>query len=262
MLFEHGVIKENPTKIDFTPIKNVIKCCGPIVLNCIEGMYVCDNCGTVKDMFYLSTSEEPAHYHQTGKPYGSAGSYTYYKYRPYNPLTHFREHLRRYLNQRCTRVPDELIELLRPKIDPLNRKAYWHVKNELRALKPRKFILEVWNRDMKRYDEKSYPISKFYKEVFRIIYILGGVQPTFEHSINEIIQTYKNLQYQFFQKKKEDKIKRHNMPSHFMLLQKLLEFYGHKPYYELPVLKDRRSHQKTLLLYRELSSAVCETLKN
>jgi len=245
-----GIVLPRPVKTLPPQQKNVIECCGPIELVPKEGHYVCWNCGLVKDNYFIVQEEEP--HRSGGKPFGSQSSYTYKKYRPYKPLTHFREHFRRYTGQRFQTIPTELLHDLRPKVNPRAKDAYWQVKTQLKKLKGKKYVVKVWNKEMRRYDAKKYTPQKFYKDIFCIIYDLGGYQPKVDN-VNEIFQAYQNLQYQFLQLKRKHETSRSNMPSHFMLLDILLRKHGHSPYYEIPYLKDKESREKVIQIFKMLN---------
>lgn len=249
MLEAEGIIPKTIKPNEYIPNKYVISCCGPVELNPKEGMYVCWSCGLVKHMGYIVNEEEPVHC-DAQTPYGSGSTYVYKKYRPYKPLTHFREHLRRYLGQRFLYIPETLLDDLRGKFDPLDRDAYMKVKKLMKQLGNKKYEIESWDKEMRRKVTKHYKAQKFYKDIFTIIYNLGGIQPKF-HLVNSILESYMKLQYEF----EHHKSGRHNMPSHFMILDILLKEHGHSPYYYIPHLKDQVSWEKAVCLYQRLKNS-------
>ncbi len=252
LLYKAGIIPEPESKI-IKPEKYILECCGPIELVRKEGTYVCWTCGKVLGMNYIVNEEEPR-YCREGEILGASSRYTYKKYRPYKPLTHFREHLRRYLGQRFLAIPDELLNDLRGKFNPMDRNAYVKVKSQMKQLGGKKYTVEVWDKEMRRTELKKYKVQKFYKDIFTIIYSLGGIQPRFNQT-NEIFNSYMKLQYEFAQARNQGRLNnRHNMPSHFMILDILLRKHGHVPYYEIPHLKDHASWQNVLNMYNDLKS--------
>ena len=121
---------------------------------------------------YFYDTREPFQRYSVGEPYGSKSTQNVTMYRPYHPLTHFREHLRRYMGERFQYIPEELLKDLRGKIDPMHRDAFWHVKSELKSLRHKKYKVQYWDRGMRRYYVKEYSPQKFYKDIFSIILLL------------------------------------------------------------------------------------------
>lgn len=235
---------------------NILECCGPIELNAKEGYYFCWTCGLIKDDKYIVQEEEPeysgfkANGAQTS--YGGKSSYTYNKYRAYKPLTHFREHIRMYLGQRFHPIPDQLIADIKSlgKVDVNSKDAYQQVRQSMKQLRHRTYEIQVWDYNMRRLQTKHYKTPKFYKDIFSIIYTLGGHQPHIQN-LHSIIQAYRNLQYQFLQLKT-----RHNMPSHYMVLDILLRRYNNQSYYNIPYLKDDSSRDKVIEILQLLNDNV------
>ncbi len=263
MLDEHyGKKKPVETTLP-TPEKYILSCCGPIELNVRGGYYVCWSCGLIKDNQYIVQEEEPekTRFSCGGNQlsFGGNSSYMYKKYRSYKPLTHFREHIRMYLGQRFKEIPVELINDLR-KFSTINvndRHAYSYVKDAMKSIRHNVYSVQVWNYESRMLETKHYKTPKFYKDIFAIIYTLGGQQPKIK-CIEEIVQTYKNLQFVFM--KVRDEQNRHNMPSHFMVLDILLRMYGHIPFYELPYLKDYNSRHQAMKILQHLHQDVQQNL--
>lgn len=256
LLQEHMNITINLPKVPLKQQPNILKCCGPIELNEKEGNYACIKCGLVKDMYYIVNEEEPCKYNH-GEPVGMHTSYSYNKYREYKPLTHFREHLRRYAGQRFAVFPAELIKDVKDYVDPLSPDAFHQVKHQLKQLGQKKYNVKVYDKQMRRWDMKQYKPQKFYKDIFSLIYELGGIQPNL-HTIdlNAMFSMYKAICYQFRQMKIKNSVSRKNMPSHYMLLDLMLRQYGHTPYYNIPELKDKDLRNSVLTIFNKLECNV------
>jgi hypothetical protein len=246
-----GIFKKKPELI---PQPYIITCCGPIELNEVEGHYSCIECGLIKDGYYIVNEEEPQRY-TAGMPVGSRSSYTYSKYRPYKPLTHFREHLRRYAGQRFVTFPKDLINDLKTVIDPLDRKAFSKVKHYLKKFSGKRYTVKYYDKEMRVWREKQCKPTKFYKDIFSIIYELGGLQPNVKN-INEMFAMYSAVCFQFKHLKGQGATNRRNMPSHYMLLDLLLKEYGNEPYYEIPYLKDEELRNSVLKIFNVLRNNV------
>ncbi|NBU81990.1 MAG: hypothetical protein EBS55_10125, partial [Flavobacteriaceae bacterium] len=159
--------------------------------------------------------------------------------------------IRRYLGQRFLPIPEKLIEELKGCVDVFDRNAYEKVKEIMRMKKDNKYKIEVYNPRMRRWELKEYKTRKFYKDIFGIIYTLGGIQPQFQ-GVNKVLQQFKDIQYQFFQ----DLNHRPNMPSHFMILDLLLKQNGHEPYYKIPSLKNEKARREAINILSYLQSNV------
>lgn len=182
----------------------------------VDGFLTCHLCGLVSTKVQqYDHTDVPAYYNiQASKAYD--GTY-FEKKRVYKPLTHFKEHLRRYMGCRFTEIPDVLLDLLRElNVDPMDRDAFFIIKRYMKVLK----------------------FHKLYKEIFLIIYKLGGVAPKISDEIfHQCVDMYQALMMAFEVKKAE--WKRHSMPSNYVVMDLLLRHFGHEPYYRLPCLKDQ-----------------------
>lgn len=199
------------------------KCCEDMVVieHCRGENSYCMNCGLVlrdkvlrADMNYMYTSS------------------TIIKKRFYSPLTHFKEHLRRYMGSRFTTIPLEVLESIRG-VDTKSENAYFLIKACLKKMK----------------------YSKFYKEIFMLIYMNGGckVEVTNEQ-YNACISDFKIILHYF--KKYKSLWNRHSLPSNYMLMKLLLEKNGHIPYYTLPELKIEKCKLKFDEMYMELQREI------
>lgn len=174
---------------------------------------------------YHSATKFSNHWTQ---PLGSQNTITIYKKRFYKPITHFKEHLRRYMGARFTQLPEDLLEKLRG-IDPEDVNMYFEVRSRLKALK----------------------LNKYYKDIFMIMYQLGGKNPQLDHGLYEqCITDFKWLMQHFM--KNRSQWGRHSMPSNYVLLEILLRKNGHTPYYNLPTLKDSVLRAKVYEIYDQL----------
>lgn len=128
-------------------------CCGQQLWEYIGGELACPQCGKVHEQEYMMTTE----YWSEFEPCGSKYHMVYVRKRYYKPLTHFKEHLRRYMGARFTELPDHLWTTLKndATLDCTLPDAYTQVKDRLKRLK----------------------MSKYYKEIFMLIYSLGGQPP-------------------------------------------------------------------------------------
>ena len=231
-----------------TPVRVNYKCCGQIDEDRVNGCYTCTNCGLVVcDKLYDSQEEHPS------KPHLRQTYVT--MYRPYKSLTHFREHYRRYAGHRWTDIPDKLLLDLKPLVgDPMNRDAYTKVKKSLQQLRQNRYPVRFYDKKYKIHKTKLYPPQKFYKDIFLIIYKLGGVQPNLNniHS-DRIYNQYKIIEYTFRQLPEKT---RRNMPSHFYILQELLKLNGHEPYYIIPQLKAFKLRSRVEKIYTSIINMI------
>jgi hypothetical protein len=92
-------------------------------------------------------------------------------------------------------------------------------------------------------------IEYFYKDIFTIVYELGGRRPDF-NNMQQLYQKYKDLTYYFTRKKIQ--LARHNMPCNYMLLDILLRECNHTPYYNLPYLKNINLRDTVIHIFNEL----------
>lgn len=237
------------TTNNIEPEPNILICCGPIELNRREGNYSCLHCGLVKDPYYIVQEEEPQ-YPNSQLPLGCKSQYTYNRPRYYTPVTHFREHVRRYLGARFTAIPEQLLEDLRYRNIPiLDIDAFQLVKTALHSLRHHTYSITSFNTKTKFFETKHVKSTSFYKDIFLIIYELGGKRPRFTQ-LNEIYQKYRELVY-FFNNSKQN-LNRRNMPCNYMLLDILLRELGHEPYYKLPYLKNQELQMKVVDIFKQL----------
>lgn len=220
-----------PTQYDNYPFK----CCyyQSIVTDKYNECYYCNECGLCmkeKVIVYQQptySNNISSFYFQ--KPLGSTNTITFYRKRFYKPLTHFKEHLRRYMGSRFTNIPHDLISKLKD-VDVENVNAYFLIKAKM----------------------KSLGLNKYYKEIFMIIYQLGGVRPYIDNVLYEqCVADFQKLMFHFIKGRNE--WKRHSMPSMYMVLDILLRKNGHTPYYTIPCLKDDQLRERVYKIYNELA---------
>lgn len=230
-------------------LSNKLTCCGPVTPNPANGEYSCLDCGLVKDPYFIVQEEEP-HYPAYNSHWGTNSAYSYSKPRFYNPLTHFREHVRRYVGARFTNIPPQLLDDLRALNLPiLSPNAFVIVKAALKSLAARLYTTSVYDHHTKFTKIIHQRANQFYKDIFNIIYLLGGIQPSFTQ-FDEIYQKYRELVYYFERSKLS--LNRHNMPTNYMLLDILLQELGHTPYYNLPYLKNTELKNRVLAIFNQL----------
>lgn len=151
------------------------------------------------------------------------------KKRMYNPLSHFKEHLRRYMGGRFTNIPAHIIEATKC-VDIHSTSAYKLMREKLKELK----------------------CMKLYKEIFTLIYMHGGKRvPVTYDQYENCIQDFKNIHKKFLEKK--FMWNRHSVPSNYMLMKILLEKNGHRAYYELPELKIEKCKLKFHNIFKEIN---------
>lgn len=238
LLTEHGIPLSNEEVKNFKIIERPItKCCnlGDMeVLQRDEGYY-CVRCGKVSTEKVLAC---PPLYNKGG-PLGSESTMVWTRKRFYKPITHFREHLRRYMGARFTELNKvrsrtygsfkQIVSSL--EFDPHSCKAYYLVKSLL----------------------KEKRLSFLYKEIFCIIYIKGGKNPSVGHELFEkCVLDFKALAYHFTRKR--HLWKRHSMPSMYMIMEYLLRENGHTPFYEMPSLKDDILSRRVKTIYTSLQT--------
>jgi hypothetical protein len=183
-------------------------------------------------------------------PWGMKSSYTYKKRRFYNPLTHFKEHLRRYLGARFTLIPQELMADLRTmNLNVQHPEAYNTVKTALKSLRHKQYQTSRMNHHTKFTEHRVHRSTNFYKDIFTIIYELGGQKPDF-NNMQQLYQKYKDLTYYFTRKKIQ--LARHNMPCNYMLLDILLRECDHTPHYNLPYLKNINLRDTVIHIFHQL----------
>jgi hypothetical protein len=235
LLAEIGV-KIPETEIEKPPEPELImryECCNKQAIEVgawnKDGMFVCWECGKVieEQMFVF---EENPEYGGDGKPLGSKSQYgPVPKRRIYKRLTHFKEHIRRYVGARFTAIPEDLITKLKTfNIDLEDKNCYTVIKTALKKLK--------------------YP--KLYKEIFTIIYLLGGKRPKIEPLIPKLYEQYKAFDFYYEQIREE--LNRKNGISFYMVLDMMLKELDHSPFYNLPYLKDPELQDKVLEIFTRI----------
>lgn len=154
------------------------------------------------------------------------------KKRFYAPVTHFKEHLRRYMGARFTGIPEHIVEGTKC-VNVENPDAYFEMKKRLKELK--------------------YP--KLYKEIFTLIYMHGGHRPMIGNDMYQKCVYDFNIIMKKFLGIRGD-YKRHSMPCNYMLLDMLLKTNGHDTYYRFPHLKNDKCRERVLEIYSDLKSKV------
>lgn len=207
--------------------------CAAPTIETREGYEVCEACGLVlrTDMI----EREPPQYRQRRqyRHEGSAwlgdneDSYMPRK-RFYKPLTHFRQHLRSYLYARNVDLPDDIMTHLRTTVNVNERAAYNVVKSELKRL----------------------GAQRYYKDVFTIIYALGGHKPQISpEQVDSMCNYFRRWYYNF---NRLERFGKHNTPSIYMLMEIILREFGHEPYYYIPSLKSDKLRARVLKIYDEV----------
>lgn len=195
-----------------------------------SGTYCCYSCGAVTDN-YVYEWYQPQH--KGNGPLGCMNTMTITRKRFYSSLTHFKEHLRRYMGARFTVYGDEVVRMLRlQNIDVEDKDCYLNVQKALR----------------------KNGMRKLYKEIFTLIYALGGKNPKIDNKLfDDCVTDFKWLYEGFQQMKKSSNTRRKNMPSMYIILDLLLKRNGHTPYYNIPYLKDKDLQARVIMIYNTLS---------
>lgn len=219
---------------DKPPEPVVYQCCGKWAYEVAalnrESMLTCWECGKVLEMKFVYILQEDE-YGDDGKPLGSKSQYgPTPKKRIYKRITHFREHVRRYVGARFTDIPAEVIESLKQNkdIDVEDPNCYEQVKKALKQLKK----------------------PKLYKEIFTIIYELGGRPPKIDNIILDLYDNFKAFDYYYEQFRKETG--RKNGISYYIVLDIILKEMGYESYYYLPYLKDEELRGKVLDIFSRI----------
>ena len=205
------------------PAKNPLWCCDPPEpyahsLDILDGFWTCFVCGKIKEQVLDDQ------YHQEGMFTGTTGSnpgFNYTVYRPYKPLNHFREHLRRFMGSRSTQMNVSLI-----RIDVSRRDAFVLIKKQLKALK----------------------LRCEYKNIWSILYRLGGKPPNIS---NHLFHECNRLFFEFSSKYEQYKGIRKSIPNHDMLLAAIFEKLGYKTYYELPLIQSKKIRDNIYYIIKE-----------
>lgn len=209
------------------------------------GDYGCWDCGILSKHPQYATTEMEYQQERTsyGKiiPKGLKSQITYTKRRGYNPLTHFKEHLRRYMGYRFSLDPEtkswkefpaDLKKLMTESIQLNAPDAYFQARKVL----------------------KKYPKgAKYYKDVFQLIYECGGQRPEISQQLfDKCVRHFMNFQYKFLRLREE--YNRHNLPCYYMILELILKQQGHQPHYEFPHLKDELLKEKITDIFQEVNN--------
>ncbi len=217
------------------PQEELWQCCGKRNIDTDRNgeSFYCYECGRcLRDRVIIYCPDYATTSHNSGFTNSGNSNYTsitFTRKRFYKPLTHFKEHLRRYMGARFTEIPTAVFQDL--KIDAKDPEAYFVIKSHLKKNKN----------------------TLFYKEIFKILYILGGDVPKVSYeTYMACIQDFKNIMYQFNHFKAL--WKRHSMPSMYMIMDILLRKNGHQPYYTIPYLKDKNLSQRVDDIYNFLYS--------
>jgi hypothetical protein len=250
LLVECGVVP--PSELPSVPVEpqktflynEPKRCCDDIVEDTLNGCMVCCGCGLVverKMFIYHQPYQQRSNFsNQFQKPLGSDGHVYFTRKRYYQPLTHFKEHLRRYMGARFTIIPDSILDKVREEVANVNdTNAHDLVKAVL----------------------KRNGHTRFYKEIFTIIYLCGGEAPNLSIAVyNTCIEDFKKLMYHFMKSRQE--WQRHSMPSMYMLLDMLLRNNGHTPHFNFPHLKNMRLRQQVMDIYDQLRQKSAKNLSN
>jgi hypothetical protein len=175
-----------------------------------DGFYTCCICGLVKDQVL----DDSITYTET-----NAGIYLT-KTRFYKPINHFREHLRRFCGFRTTNLNCNLLQ-----VDLHDRNAYDVIQKYLR----------------------KYKIRSEYKNVWSILYKLGGTPPVL--SSKQHLQIMQYYMY-FLQKFPEVKQNRKSVPNHDMVLAAILKKIGYDSFYHLPQIKSKKIKENILFILK------------
>lgn len=169
-----------------------------------EGYLVCDICGLVKER-YLNNEYIPETIFTSST--GLNPGFHYQVKRFYKPLNHFREHLRRYMGSRHSSMDLALLTF-----DPKDRDAFHTIKSQLKQLK----------------------LVQEYKNIWSIIYALGGKKPDLS---NEQFHTILRYFYKFIHNFTKLKTQRKSVPSHEMILHQIFLLIDYEPFYHLPIVQ-------------------------
>jgi hypothetical protein len=235
MLREYGIEQRLSPEIESQAparIPNIPTCCtgdsNDIYIK--DGAYVCWQCGRVVDasvyVFYNP-------YTKPGAPVGGENTITIIKKRGYKSLTHFKEHLRRYMGARFGEYPSEMLDKLRGKVDVGRDDCYRKVQKLL----------------------KDNGYRKMYKEIFTIIYALGGKKPSVDNQVfDKCVRDFLWMQSRFKEMRENNMTVRKNMPSMYVVMDLLLKRHGHKPFYKIPYLKDDLLQANVMSIFKVLDA--------
>lgn len=148
------------------------------------------------------------------------------------------------MGARFTEYPKNLLKRLSPLVNVHDPNCYRSVQKALKCL--------------------GY--KHLYKEIFSLIYNLGGTKPYINNEVfADCVTDFMWLQAKFGEMKKAQNTVRKNMPSMYVvsdfnipylsyweMMDILLRRHGHTPYYTLPCLKDDILQLRVLDLFAEL----------
>lgn len=225
-------VAQDDIKIESVAMPEAHACEAPTI-ETREGYEVCEACGLVLKVDMIE--REPPQY-RTRRQYrhegsawlgGDEDSYMPRK-RFYKPLTHFRQHLRSYLFARNVDLPAKIMRRLRTRVNVDERDAYCQVKAEL----------------------KRMGAQRYYKDVFTIVYALGGRKPQVSpEQVDSMCNYFRRWYYNF---NRLERFGKHNTPSIYMLMEIILREFGHEPYYYIPSLKSEKLRARVLQIYDEV----------
>lgn len=195
-----------------------MKCCldenGSFSFVTYDGFPTCTLCGKVQTSFqHLDDSAitKPSF----GELLGLNNGYVFVSPRFYKPISHFREHLRRYMGANNVNLTKNQLDLLKSELDETDPKAYMILKDLL----------------------KKNNLPRQYKNIWSILYQLGGKIPDLTNNqFHGCLNLFKKFLIIF--DKHKQLWKRKSIPSHYMLLNEFLVLVNHEKYYEFPVLKN------------------------
>lgn len=220
---------------------NILSCCSGDIRENKDSMTSCWNCGRVLEIQKIVNEEEPTF--TPGVPLGAQSQYSpIKKKRVYKRLTHFKEHVRRFLGKlsltfllgaRFTPLPENILTAISKEVDIMSRDCYHQVKSAL----------------------KKIGCPKLYKEIFTIIYKLGGIKSKVQ-DVNTLYQMYTEFDYYYEQSRKTGNITRRNGVSFYMVLDLFLKELGYPSYYYLPYLKNEELQREVLRIISQLRYGV------
>jgi hypothetical protein len=210
--------EELQKEYDLLNAKPAMQCCveedgqSPFIIN--DGYPTCTLCGKVQTAF-RELDDIAITKPSFGELLGMNNGYVFVSPRFYKPLSHFREHLRRYMGANRVQLNDEQLNYLKQNLDETNPKAYMILKELL----------------------KNLNLPRQYRNIWSILYQLGGKLPELSnHQFHACLNIFKKFLIIF--DKHKHLWNRKSIPSHYMLLNEFLVLVEHEKYYEFPVLKN------------------------
>ena len=179
-----------------------------------DGFPTCTICSKVQIHFRElddSTITKPTF----GELLGMNNGYVFISPRFYKPISHFREHLRRYMGANQVQLNEDQWTYLKDHLDETNIYAYMILKNLLKKLN----------------------LPRQYRNIWSILYKLGGKIPELSNEqFHMCLNIFKKFLVVYDQEK--EKWNRKSIPSHYMLLNEFLQLVQHEKYYAFPELKN------------------------